>query len=138
MKADKSLLCSLIKDDLINYKLVSQLQALGLDATDYFVSLSSTVFKLMGYVDSHESDRVYEGYLSMAKRVQRIDLGRSPEALEGLAAEICAMLEAHLPGKSGGLTHPNTRRAQTTRRKSRPALNEAAPIGAGRSRKAIG
>lgn len=122
MKPDKPLLCSLIKDDLINYKLVSQLQALGLDAGEYFVSLSSTVFKLMGYTDSHESDQVYEQYLSMAKRVQRIDLGRSPEALEGLAAEMYRMLEREAPVNKGRLALSNKHSTQAQRPKATAAL----------------
>lgn len=121
MKADKPLLLSLIRDDLVNYKLVSQLQALGLDALDYYLDLSSTVFRLMGYPDSHQSDKVYEHYLRLAKQVRRIDLGTSRTALDALANELYTMLKAHAPAKGGDLTLLNKRKLPANRAKNTAA-----------------
>ena len=96
---EKNLTISLIKDDMISYKLVTQLQDLGLDALDYFLHLSSTVFHLMGFDDHNESDQVYEIYLQMIKRVKRMNIKKSHATLDKLALEIYLMLESHAPKK---------------------------------------
>lgn len=46
---DKHIIISLIKDDLTNYRLVSGLEALGLDSDCYSLCLGETIFKLMGF-----------------------------------------------------------------------------------------
>ena len=45
---DRSLIISLIKDDLIHAKLINGLMAIGLDATHYHLYLGETILQLMG------------------------------------------------------------------------------------------
>ena len=61
-KNKKKLIISLIKDDLINAKLVNRLNEIGLCADDYFLHLSDTIFKLMGFEDDEETETIYERY----------------------------------------------------------------------------
>jgi hypothetical protein len=78
---------SLIRDDLINYKLVSSLNDLGLNAHDYFLRLSETIFELVG-IDERESDTIFESYLLQLKKVKKLPLKKSAAGLDLLAASI--------------------------------------------------
>ncbi len=73
MKLD-ILIPSLIRDDLINSKLVNGLISAGMDASDYYLHLSDTVFHLMGFIDSKVNDGIYEEYLEMCKRIELIEI----------------------------------------------------------------
>ncbi len=84
----KKLILSLIKDNLINTKLVSGLNALGMDASLYSLHLSETIFELMGFEDNKWSDLVFEHYLSMVEKVNEINFSQSHEELDVLASEI--------------------------------------------------
>jgi hypothetical protein len=46
-KKEKKLVISLIKDDLVNRKLLIGLDDLGLRPTDYYLNLSDTIFSLI-------------------------------------------------------------------------------------------
>lgn len=96
-KNQKNLLLSLIKDDLINYKLVSALNALGLHATDYFLHLSDIIFDLAGFKNDAYSDEVYELYLQKIKTVQGIAINTSTKQLDALALDIYLLLDGKRP-----------------------------------------
>jgi hypothetical protein len=51
---NKSLILSLIKDDLINTKLVSGIESLGIDAGLYLLGISDAIFVLMGIDDGKQ------------------------------------------------------------------------------------
>lgn len=78
---------SLIKDDLINYKLVSSLNDMGLDAHNYFLHLSETIFELMGF-GKDTSDDIFESYMKYLKKVKRLNIKRSHVSLDALAKKI--------------------------------------------------
>ena len=65
---NKQLILSLIKDDLVNAKLVYSLNALGLNASSYFLHLSETVFQLLKIKEDERSDELYERYLVKVKK----------------------------------------------------------------------
>ncbi len=85
---NKKLILSLIKDDLINTKLVNGLDALGLNAQDYLLHLSDTIFKLMGIKDDEKGEKLFEHYLDLKDNVRFIDGVKSHEAFDNLAIEI--------------------------------------------------
>jgi len=85
---NKKLILSLIKDDLINCKLVNGLNALGFDASSYYLHLSETIFTLMGFEDNERSDELYQHYLQLTKRSTFIDISQTHSKLNDLAAEI--------------------------------------------------
>lgn len=45
----EKLVISLIKDDLINLKLIYGLRDLGIDTNEYYLHASDTVFELLGF-----------------------------------------------------------------------------------------
>jgi hypothetical protein len=81
----KTLIISLIRDDLINSKLVYGLGDMGLNADEYLLHLSETVFKLMG-LDS--TDQLTEHYLELTQRIRDIDIFDRAGTLEHLAIDI--------------------------------------------------
>ncbi|HVD99982.1 MAG TPA: hypothetical protein VNB90_17365 [Cytophagaceae bacterium] len=96
----KQLILSLIKDDLINCKLVNSLNDIGLSADDYLLHLSETVFKLMGFKASKETEVIYEYYMDLTERAKLIDISRSRQRFDELALEIYNELLLRKPLKA--------------------------------------
>lgn len=73
----QELILALIRDNLINMKLVTGLNALGLIADDYYLNLGDTVFKLMGFEASEKSDLIFEKvFMANSEKVSQIDFSR--------------------------------------------------------------
>jgi len=79
----KELVISLLKDNLTNIRLVYGLTELGLDASDYFLRLDDTIFKLMGI--STDDDTFFEEYVNESRTISEIDIFKHPELLNSLA-----------------------------------------------------
>lgn len=89
----QTLILSLIRDSLVNLKLISGLNALGLNADDYHIYLSDTVFKLMGLENHEHSDLIFEKvYLANAKKIKYIRFPAATEELEQLSEDIYEQL----------------------------------------------
>lgn len=87
------LIVSLIRDSLINFKLVSGLNAMGLNADDYHTYLGDTIFKLMKLENHAHSDLIFEKvFLANAQRVRHIRFPASAEELEQLSEDIYEQL----------------------------------------------
>lgn len=100
MKNSETLIISLIRNDLINYKLVGTLNKLGLFAADYYLSLGDTIFDLMGFAGDEYSDTICELYNKEVKKVLRINIQKSDKALNKLAVKIYLMLQTTSPRSS--------------------------------------
>jgi hypothetical protein len=89
MENNKELILRLIRDSLINIKLISRLNFLGLNANDYSLYLGDSIFFLMGFENDERSDLIFENvYLANAEKVKSIDLSRSKNELDVLSLEI--------------------------------------------------
>ena len=89
----QALALSLIRDSLINFKLISGLNQLGLRADDYHVYLADTVFKLMGLENQEYSDLLFEKiYLANAGKVKHMNFPASAEELKRLSEHIYEQL----------------------------------------------
>ncbi|HSH67971.1 MAG TPA: hypothetical protein VLB84_19695 [Bacteroidia bacterium] len=85
----KELILRLIQDNLVNLKLVSGLNALGLIADDYYLNLGDTVFKLMGFEASAQSDLLFERvFMTISETVSRIDFSYSKDEIVRLSMKI--------------------------------------------------
>jgi hypothetical protein len=89
---DKALILALIKDDLINSKLIYGLSSIGINATNYHLYLSTTIFNLMGFKDDHYRGEVFALYLELSKKAMQINISERPIAFDALALEIFQML----------------------------------------------
>lgn len=93
----QTLILALIKDDLINTKLVNALIAIGIDASDYNLHLSETIFDLMEFEESIENDPIVEHYFVLTALSGNIDFVREPKKLNKLAEQIYRYLNAACP-----------------------------------------
>jgi hypothetical protein len=87
------LIRSLIKDDLINSRLVSGLNDLGLDSGKYYLHLSETIFSLLGLKDIENGAEIWEEYFFLVEKASKIDIAGNPEQLDNLAEDIYSTLE---------------------------------------------
>jgi hypothetical protein len=86
---EKELILSLIQDNLINLKLITGLNALGLIADDYYLRLGDTIFKLMGFKPSEQSDLIFETvFMKTSERIADINFSDSKEELVRLSMKI--------------------------------------------------
>ncbi|MBI3134084.1 MAG: hypothetical protein HYZ14_05350 [Bacteroidetes bacterium] len=90
--AKKKLILSLIKDDLISSKLLRGLNKVGLDADQYCLFLSGTIFDLMGYPNNERSDEIFSEYIKLTEQSDNVDIRETPNSLNGLANEIYSFL----------------------------------------------
>ena len=97
---NKNLILSLIKDDLINTKLVNGLNALGLNADDYLLHLGQTIFDLLGYEENEETEKVFERYMHLSEAALQIDISESNKNLDGLALQIYRELVLQKPNSA--------------------------------------
>jgi hypothetical protein len=85
----KNLVISLIKDDLVNNKLVSGLNNLGLSASDFHLGLSDTILTLM-QLDC-ENDSIQDAYFNLTQQCSLLnlsDLANRALQLDNLANNI--------------------------------------------------
>lgn len=93
----KQLVKSLIKDDLINNKLIMGLTATGLQAENFSLYLSGTIFGLLGYKDNKFAEKVYFGYVARTKKACEIDNSSNNDGFDSLVNEIYDYLIQNKP-----------------------------------------
>lgn len=71
---DKKLIISLIKDDLINSKLVNELSGLGLNADGYLLHIKETVLDLMGFTRKQRTEQLYAEYMDRMEPLKFMDV----------------------------------------------------------------
>lgn len=89
----QQLIFKLIKDELIYSKLVNGLNNLGLNADDYLLHLSTTIFQLMEIPDTLSNEYIYQGYRSLLRKAENVDLLHGHRPLDPLVEEIYAYLQ---------------------------------------------
>jgi len=85
---DRDLVIAMIRDDLVNHRLLTGLYNLGLVTELYFLNMSQTVFDYMGITSKKEYDHNYERYIQLKEEVMQYDLGEGREKLNALAEKI--------------------------------------------------
>jgi len=91
-KKQKRLILSLIKDDLINSKLVNSLYDAGLDPNNYTLNLSDTIFKLVGIKHTPTNEFIYKNYLELIKKVKHINISQEQNGIDSLVEEMYSYL----------------------------------------------
>ena len=61
---------------------------MGLYSDCYYLQLSSTIFDLMGFKSSEETDEVFNEYIEMAEKTAIMDITESNKEMEKMAVEI--------------------------------------------------
>jgi len=84
----KKLILSLIKDDLINSKLVNGLNNFGVLAENYYLHLSETVFEFMDFkCTTTQKEKLFGRYIRLTEKAKDIDIS-SKKSLDKLTLEI--------------------------------------------------
>ena len=86
MENNRSLILSLITEDLRCNKLVLGLSGLGLDAGKYHTELSTVVFNLMGI--DHNNDQLLSMYFDCIDRATEIEDVEDQRKLQSMAEEV--------------------------------------------------
>jgi hypothetical protein len=97
IKKNEKLVLSLIKDDLINSKLVNALCDAGLSAVDYYLHLSTTIFRLMGYRSDEHAEEIFSQYYILSQKVKQISIAEGHNTLDPLALELYDLLLQKTP-----------------------------------------
>ncbi|MES2592879.1 MAG: hypothetical protein V4608_13430 [Bacteroidota bacterium] len=77
---------SLIKDDLIHIRLVYGLEILGLNADNYSLRLTETIFQLVGI--RIDNDDFFEDYMDECRTILNMDIFKHPELLNSMALSL--------------------------------------------------
>lgn len=89
----KKLVLALIKDDLINSKLVYSLNKIGLEADQFNLHASTTIMNLMRIKATPlQWEEIHDGYLDLTRKVKQIDV-QETRLLEALCEEIYEFLK---------------------------------------------
>ena len=86
METNRTIILSLIKEDLRCNKLVLSLTGLGLDAGKYHTELSSVIFNLMGL--DHSNDQLAGLYFDCIDKATEIEDVEDQKLLQIMAEEI--------------------------------------------------
>ena len=94
-KQQKKLILSLIRDYLVNTRLLLGLDELGFDTSHYCLSLGEAIFDLMGLEEKGYNEELYLHFIEISERVKFIDFKDSFEKLDALALDIYNELMQH-------------------------------------------
>jgi hypothetical protein len=84
----KQLIVNLLKDHLINARLVNGLKSLGFQSEDYHLHLSDTIFELLEI----DKDDLFESYLEWCTQITERDLLKDKDLLNIYANGMYEML----------------------------------------------
>ena len=87
----QELIITLIKDHLVNTRLIHGLHSLGFYSEDYHLHLSDLIFKLIGISD--EQEELYEVYLNWCTKISQTPVFKDSLLLDEYANEIYWVLK---------------------------------------------
>jgi hypothetical protein len=89
---NQTLIIRLIKDHLIYTRLINGLNILGLSASNYYLHLSDTIFKMIGISDDKEE--LYEVYLNWCTKISQTEVFTNEALMDEYAREIYFVLRS--------------------------------------------
>ena len=89
----KSCIVTLIEDDIVNYKLISSLSDMGIDASCY-ESCSTYVIRYLMGLENEDADQWYAKYYDLVRKGKRIDVSTDRNTVHRMALEIFYSLKA--------------------------------------------
>ena len=84
----KEIIIALIKDDIKNTRLVTRLNQLGLEASNYHWNICDVIFKLLGFEDTLQTEETYQYYIEKTQKVSEIDFSETHFSLDNIVLEI--------------------------------------------------
>ena len=90
---NRAIVTSLIKQDLINWKMIHLLQNMQIRADDYQLDIGSIIFEMMDLEDREDVDEIFEKYLELSKPILKLSISQSNRKIDVLADKIYDYLE---------------------------------------------
>lgn len=87
---NKAIIINLIKQDLINWKMINLLQKMQILADDYQLDIGTIIFEIM---DLEDVEEIFEKYVEMSKPILKLSTNQSNKKIDVLAAKIYDYLE---------------------------------------------
>lgn len=90
---NKTIVINLIKQDLVNWKMIHLLQKMQVRADDY--QLDIAIFEIMDLNNIENVDEIFERYVEMSRPVLRLIFGQSNRKIDMLSSNIYDYLEQY-------------------------------------------
>ena len=88
LTCNKLIITNLIKQDLINWKMIHSLQKVQVRADDYQFDIGSIIFEMMNLEDRKDVDEIFEKYVEMSKPILKLPASQSNKKNDLLASKI--------------------------------------------------
>ncbi|MNK08285.1 hypothetical protein D3C87_262150 [compost metagenome] len=85
---NETIIINLIKQDLINWKMIHSLQKVQVRADDYQLDIGSIIFEIMDLDDRKDVDELFEKYEEMSKPMLQLYTSQSNDQIDVLASKI--------------------------------------------------
>lgn len=92
---NKTIVINLIKQDLVNWKMINLLQRMQIRADDYQLDIGSIIFEIMDLNSRENVDEIFEKYVEMSRPVLRLIVVQSNRKIDLLASKIYDYLEQY-------------------------------------------
>lgn len=90
----KKFVLLMIRDHLLCYRLRQGLEKIGFDTTNFDVYIGDNIFKIFGFGDSTEEEKLFEDFLNWSEKAVKIDFSVChQEAMDELSREIYRKLK---------------------------------------------
>ncbi|MNU76015.1 hypothetical protein D3C71_655580 [compost metagenome] len=90
---NETIIINLIKQDLINWKMIHSLQKVQVRADDYQLDIGSIIFEIMDLENRKDVDEIFEKYVEMSKPILKLSVSQSNRKIDVLASKIYNYLE---------------------------------------------
>lgn len=90
---NKIIVINLIKQDLINWRMINLFQKMQINADDYQLDIGSIIFEIMDLDNRENVDEIFEKYVEMSKPMLELYTSQSNTEIDLLAAQIYYYLE---------------------------------------------
>ncbi|MNK35453.1 hypothetical protein D3C87_539800 [compost metagenome] len=91
---NKTIIINLIKQDLVNWKMINSLQKMQIQADDYQLDIASVIFEIMNLNDLENVDEIFEKYVEMSKPILKARASQSNRKIDLLASKIYDYLQS--------------------------------------------
>jgi hypothetical protein len=85
---NKTIIINLIKQDLINWKMINSLQKMQIRADDYQLDIGSIIFEILDLNNREDVDEIFEKYVEISRPMLKLIVGQSYKKIDALAAKI--------------------------------------------------
>lgn len=92
---NRLIVTNLIKQDLINWKMINLLQKTQIHADAYQLDIGSIIFEIMDLDNRENVDEIFEKYVEMSKPMLKLIVGQSNRKIDMLASKIYDYLEQY-------------------------------------------